>query len=126
MANSIIHNRKYLSVTVHATGNTTWTIAGNSSVSNVAIDDEVLTGASIKQIWAGSSSGNGAFWTIKRGANTVVVMDSTAWLDFAGNGNMINKDNSATLEIELNNAATDEAFIMIELQKHGVESNRTY
>jgi hypothetical protein len=119
MANSIIHNRKNLSVTVHATSNVTLTIAGNNSVSNVAIDDEVLTGAAIKQIWASSPSGNGAYWTVKRNANTIIVMDSTSWFDFAGNGNLLNKDSSATLVLELHNAAEDEGFIMVELQKEG-------
>lgn len=119
MATSIIHNRKNLSVTVHATSNATLTIAGNNSVSNVAIGDEVLTGAAIKQIWASSPSGNGAYWTVKRGANTVVVMDSTSWFDFAGNGNLLNKDSSATLVLELSNVGDDQGFIMIELQKEG-------
>lgn len=119
MASSILHNRKNLSVTIHATSNATFTIAGNNSVSNVAIGDEVLTGASIKQIWVGSSSSNGAYWQVKRNANTVVIMDSTSWFDFAGNGNMLNKDSSATLVLELHNAADDEGFIMVELQKEG-------
>lgn len=124
MASSILHNRKNLSVTVHATSNATFVIAGNNSVSNVATGDEVLTGAAIKQIWYGSPSGNGAFWTVKRGSNTIAIVDGTGWMDFAGNGNMINKDSSATLVLELNNAADDQGFIMVELQKEG--TNPTY
>ncbi len=122
MASSILHNRKNLSVTVHCTSNATFVIAGNTTVSNVAIGDEVLTGASIKQAWYSSSSGNTAYWTVKRGANTVLVLDSTGWMDFAGNGNLLNKDASANLVLQLVNAADDEGFLMIELQKEGTQA----
>jgi hypothetical protein len=122
----VVINRKYLSVTVHATANQTWTIAGNNSVSNVAMDDEVLSGASIKQIWAGSSSGNGAYWTVTRGANVVAVLDSTVWIDYAGNGNMLGKDSAEDLSVTLTNAADDAGYIMIELQKHGTRTPQNY
>lgn len=112
-------NRKYLSFTVHATANTgTITIAGNNSVSNVAISDEVLTGAYITQIWAGSDG----VWTISRGANTVAVLDSSGFYDFAGAGNPITLDSTATLSANLVGATTG-GFIMIELQKEGPQMN---
>lgn len=113
---SVVHNRKNLSFVVHATANLSLTIAGNSSVSNVAVTDEVLVGAAIKQVWWGSEAGAGT-WFVKRGSNTVGVYDSTGWHDYAGNGCMLNKDSSATLELEL--AGTANGFIMIELQKIG-------
>ena len=125
MANSIIHNRKNLSISLHADANTTWTIAGNSSVSDIATGDEVLTGASIKQVWFGSSSGNGMYWVVKRGSNTIGVYDSTGWKDYSGNGNMINKDSSGTLVVELNNTGNGSGYIMIELQKEGI-FDKTY
>lgn len=118
MAYRIQANRKNLSFTIHATANTgAITIAGNNSVSNVAMSDEVLTGAYITQIWASSPSGAGAFWTVKRGSNTVIVADSTSYLDFAGCGNPITLDSAATLSANLT-GATD-GFIVIECQKMG-------
>ncbi len=113
---SVVHNRKNLSFVVHATANLTLTIAGNNSVSNVAIGDEVLTGAAIKQVWFGSEAGAGT-WFVKRGSNTVGVYDSTGWHDYAGNGCMLNKDSAATLVLEL--SGTTNGSIMVELQKLG-------
>lgn len=110
-------NKKNVSVTVHDAANATYTIAGNTSVSNVAIDNEVLTGAAIKQVWYGSPSGNTAYWVVKRGANVVLVLEGTGYLDFAGTGAMLRKDSSATLVLELVNSAN--GFIQIELQKEG-------
>lgn len=111
---AILHNRKNLSVTVHAAANLTLTIAGNNSVSDVAIDDEVIVGAAIKQVWWGSTAGTGT-WIVKRGANVAGVYDSTGWHDYAGNGNMNNIDATGTLVLEL--VGTANGFIMVELQK---------
>lgn len=119
MTVSIVHNRRNLSVTILADANATLTIAGNSTVSNVAHASETLTGASIKQIWFGSPSGNSAYWKIERGSNTVAVVDSTGWIDFAGNGNLLTKDSTGTLVLTLVGSAN--GYIMIELQKEGVE-----
>jgi len=43
-------------------------------------------------------------------------------MDFAGNGNLLNKDASANLVLQLVNAADDEGFLMIELQKEGTQA----
>lgn len=115
MAYEIISNKKYLSFAVFANSNTTLTIAGNNSVSNVAIDDEVLTGASIKQVFFGSQ--NGSCWIVKRGANVVGVYESASWQDYAGNGVMNTKDKDATLVLELVGSAN--GYMIIEMQKHG-------
>lgn len=117
MSYSIVHNRQNLSVTIHATGNSTITIAGNSSTSNVATSNEILTGAVIKQVWWGSQPNEGACWIVKRGSNTVGVYDSTGWADYAGNGKALLKDQSATLVLEL--VGTSNGYIMIDLQKIG-------
>ena len=81
----ILNNKKGISACVlfvaNNEGSNTITIAGNNSVSDIAIDDEILTGAFIKQTWFGSSSGDGAVWSVQRGANTVGIFDSTAWMD---------------------------------------------
>lgn len=102
-------------VVVHATANTTWVVAGNNSVSNLALSNEELYGASIRQVWFGSPSGNAAYWTVKRGANTVLVLDSTAWLDFAGVGQSLTIDPSANLTVELTGSTS--GYIMLELSK---------
>lgn len=117
MAHRVIANRKNLSATLHFTANATVVIAGNSSVSDIAVDNEVLTGAYITQMWYGTPSGAVAYWEVKRGANTVAILDSTSYTDYAGNGNPIRLDNEATLVVTL--VGTDAGYLMVELQKEG-------
>jgi len=117
----MIANRKNLSATLHFTANATIIVSGNNSVSHLAIGDEVLTGASITQVWHGSQ----VQWTVKRGANTVGVFDSTSYVDFAGNGNAINLDSAATLVVSLD-SSTANGYLMIELQKIGPFVPDTY
>lgn len=115
----IIANRKNLSTTVHFVANGTIKIAGNNSVSEIALPGETITGATITQIWHGSN----AHWVVKRGANTVAVVDSTAYVDFAGCGNSLNLDPTQDLSVEL--VGTSNGYIMIELQKQGPMSPLT-
>lgn len=110
-------NKKYVSATVHNAANATYTIAGASGVSDIATGDEVLTGASIKQVWYGSPSGSTAYWVVKRGANVVMVLEGTGYLDFAGAGSLLKKDSTGTLVLELVGSAN--GFIQMELQKEG-------
>ena len=117
MPHRIIANRKNLSTTLHFVSNGTVVIAGNSTVSDIAIDNEVLTGAYITQVWYGSPSGSVSYWEIKRGANTVAILDSTSYTDFAGNGNAIKLDTAATLSANL--VGTTAGYLMIEVQKEG-------
>lgn len=114
---AVVLNRKNLSVTVHNVANATYIVAGNSSVSNIATSDEVLTGAHIKQVWYGSPSGSTGYWMVKRGSNTVLVLEGTGYLDFAGNGSMLKLDPAANLVFELVGSAN--GFIMVDLQKEG-------
>jgi hypothetical protein len=103
-------NRKNYSTVVHAAANTTW------QMSDFAVGTETVpTGVAITQVWFGSPSGNSAYWTVKRGANTVAVLDSTSYLDFAGNGCSLNLYPSANVTVTLI-GATD-GFIMLEVQK---------
>lgn len=111
MAN--IQNKTNGTVVVHATANLTLTIAGNNSVSNVAIGNEVLTGATIKQVWFGSPG----HWIIKRGSNTVGVYNNSGHVSYGASGTSINLDNAATLVVEL--VGTANGYIMVELQKLG-------
>lgn len=116
----ITSNRERSSAVLHFTANTADIVmVGNSSVSAIAKDNETVNGVYISQVICGSPSGNGAYWTIKRGANTVAVVDSTAAIDFAGAGMAISLWPAATLSVELTGA--EDGFLMIELQKVGSE-----
>lgn len=112
---AILQNKEH-SVILHATANSTWIIAGNNSVSNVALTDQVVNGGTIRQVWCGSPSGNSAFWTIKRGANTVAVLDGTTHMPFANFGAVLSQDAAANVVVELTGATA--GFIMIELSKN--------
>lgn len=116
---AVIINKKNLSAVVHLTANASLTIAGNSTVSNVAISDENLTGGTINQIWYGAA--NGSYWEIKRGSNTVFIAESTGYIDFAGNGILLNNDSAATLVANLNGSGP--GVLVIELQKLGTTSS---
>jgi len=115
---AIIINKKGLSSVVHVVANATLTIAGAAGVSDIALGDEVLTGATITQAWYGAS--NGAYWEVKRGANLVFVADSTGYMDFAGNGVTLNKDSTGTLVMTLTGAGT--GFLILELSKQPTTS----
>lgn len=126
MAFRILKNtREY--VQLHATGNSTLVVAGNSSVSNIALPTQVLTGATITQMNFGSPSGNGAYWSVLRGANVAFAPDSTAYLDLRGVGMPYTLDASADLTCNLIRAAAGEGFILIELhKKFNVPDDSTY
>lgn len=117
MSFTIAQNRKNTSAVIHVTASNTIIIAGNSSVSDIAIGNEVLTGCSITQVFCGSSSGNGAYWTVKRGANTVAVLDSTGYFDYAGAGMALTVDAGGTLVANLINGS--DGYLLIEIQKYG-------
>lgn len=131
MAARVINNKKNLSALLHfaanSTANTfTLTIAGNSSTSNVATDNEVLIGANITQAWFGSSSGEGGYWKVQRGANTVAVYDSTAWMDYAGNGQALTIDNTADIVatfVKPAGSTLSDAYLILEIQKVGVNNS---
>lgn len=116
MAYTITSNKKNASIVIHASANSgNVIVVGNSTVSNIASGNEIVTGAYISQIIAGSPSGNAAYWVIKRGANVVSVVDSSAMIDYAGSGMSLNVDAAANVVIEL--VGTTNGAIMIELQK---------
>ena len=112
---SIISNKLNHSVIVHTTVNTTFVIAGNNSVSNVAIGGEILSGAVIDKVWYSSQTANGAYWTVSRGANLVATFDGTGVINFEELGASINLYPTANLTVNLVNSTN--GFIMIELEK---------
>lgn len=110
-------NRKNTSAVIHLTANSTVNIAGNSTTSDIATDNEIITGATIVQVFSGCPSGANSYWTIKRGANTVLVLDSTGYYDFAGAGMAMNVDAGGTLVANLENST--DGYLLIEVQKIG-------
>ena len=109
---AIIINKKGLSAVIHLTANATINISGNSVTSDIALGNEIITGASIKQIWYGSNNGH---WAVGRGSNTAVILNNTGHMDFISHGITLNKDTGATLTANLN--STGVGFIIIEVSK---------
>lgn len=113
MAYSVISNKKNTSVVLHIVpANTTITLAGNSTTSNVAVSNEVLTGGYVAQAFWGTDG----HIKLKRGANLVAIYDSTGSKDYAGCGMPITVDQAGTLVIEFTSA---NSYLMLEVQKTG-------
>jgi hypothetical protein len=117
MAVTLTSNKKNTSLVIHVSsansGNVI--IAGNSSVSNVAVTNETLTGAYITQAYWGCD-GNGHV-QILRGATLVAVYDSTGYKDYAGCGMPLNVNQTANLTV--NFVGSSNAYVIIEMQKVG-------
>ena len=122
MPASIISNKKNLSTVLHFNSNATLVIAGNNSVSNVAIGTEVLSGASITQI-AWGCDGNGHI-QVFRGANLQLVVDSTSYIDFAGNG--MDLELWPTANLTVNFVGSANGYCVIELQKNVANTTSDY
>jgi hypothetical protein len=117
----IVSNRKNQSAVLHFTANATVIVAGNSSQSNIAMSDEVLTGASIVQAYWGTD-GSGHIH-IHRGANCVATYDSTGYKDYAGCGMALTLDATANIVVEMHGSNN---YLMIEVQKAGNFNNAPY
>lgn len=111
---TVVNNKKYETAIIHFVANGTVIVAGNSSVSNVASGDEVVTSGTIRRIWYGSPSGNAAHWTISRGGNLAFVVDGTGRIDF-DDGAVMTTDSAANVVATLVGATT--GFLMVELKK---------
>jgi hypothetical protein len=116
MAVTITSNKKGTSATIHVTNaNTTLNMVGNSSVSAIAIGNEVLTGAYITQVYFGHDGSGGA--AIYRGANLVAAFDTSSYFDYAGAGMALTVDQTANLGIRF--IGTNNAYCFLEVQKVG-------
>lgn len=121
MTISILKNASNGSVIVHASSNGSIVLTGNDSVSNIAAPGEYVIGSRIKQVWTGSSSGGTAYWVISKGntsANVIAgVYDSTAWIDYAGNGFALNiAEDGESLYFTINGTPAT-GYVMVELKK---------
>lgn len=117
MAVTITSNKKNTSLVVHVsaanTGNVV--VVGNSSQSNIATGNEVLTGAYITQAFWGSD-GAGSI-QILRGSTLVAVYDSTGYKDYAGSGMPLSVGQAANLVV--NFVGSSNAYVILEMQKTG-------
>jgi hypothetical protein len=120
---TITSNRKNASAVVHFDANASLVVSGNSSVANtIAISDEVLTGASIAQVFAGCD-GTG-YIRIARGGKTVAIYDSTGYYDYAGNGMSLNVNPTANVDVTFIGSAN--SYLMVEFQKIGTFNTAPY
>lgn len=115
MATTITVNRKNTSAVLHYNSSGNTIVAGNSSTSNIATGNEVITGATITQVYWGCD-GNGHI-QVKRAGNLVGVYDSTGYKDYAGCGMPLNVNPTANIEVSFVGSAN--AYLMIEVQKSG-------
>lgn len=109
----ITSNKKNASAVIHfIPANTTLTVAGNSTTSNVATSNEILTGGYVAQAFWGTDG----HIKLKRGANTIAIFDSTGYKDYAGCGMPITLDQDATIVVEFTSA---NSYLLLEVQKVG-------
>lgn len=115
MTTTITSNKRATSVTIHFNANASLVIAGNTAVSNIALQGEILTGAYICQAIAGCD-GTGHI-QVSRGGELVAVYDSTGQYDYAGTGMALTVKSDANLEVTFVDSSN--AYLMLELQKIG-------
>ncbi len=96
---------------LRATATSTFVIAGNNSVSNVAVGTEQVLGGSIKQIYFSS---NGS-WTVARGSNTVGVYHGTGFWNLGDGGLMLTEDDTANVVVTLSGSST--GVILLDIKK---------
>lgn len=116
MAYTITSNKKNTSLVIHiSAANVNLKVAGNNSVSNLAMSDEILNGAYITQAFWGND-GNSHI-QILRDTALVGVFDSSGYVDYAGAGMPMSVGQSANLIVNFVGSAN--AYCILELQKTG-------
>ena len=116
MTYTITSNKKNTSLVIHiSAANVNLKVAGNNSVSNLAMSDEILNGAYITQAFWGND-GNGHI-QILRDSTLVAVYDSSSYVDYAGAGMPMSVGQSANLIV--NFVGSSNAYCILELQKTG-------
>jgi hypothetical protein len=91
---AVISNQLKGKVVLHYVANSANVIiAGNSTVSNVALSTENIGGATVRKV-AWSSNGT---WTVARGANTLLILHGAGSIDFSAMGMGLNLDPAANI-----------------------------
>lgn len=98
---------------VHVVANSTFVVAGNNSVSNIATPTEIVYGASVSRVWFGTDPAG--TWKILRGANVVYVASGAGYHYF--DSSTLSVDSTANVVCQLSGSAN--GFMMIELHKEG-------
>lgn len=98
---------------IHVTANATIVVAGNNSVSNVAVGSEIVSSATVRKVWHGVADAN-TYWTVKRGANTLLVLNNSGHIDLT-TGGVLGIDAAANLVFEKTGSGT--GFICVEIKK---------
>lgn len=122
MTVTVTSNKKNTSAVLHFNANATVIVAGNSSQSNVAMSDEVLTGATIVQSFWGVD-GTGSI-QVKRDTTLIAVYDSTGFKDYAGSGMPLNVVPTGNINVTF--IGTSNAYLMLEVQKQGTFNTSPY
>lgn len=99
---------------VRLTANDTIVVAGNSSTSNVASTLETVESASIVGVYWASD----ATWTIKRGANTILVLPGYGQWDLREKGVSLSEFAAANV---VANTTTANASLVLILSKKGTQ-----
>lgn len=123
MAVTITNNRKNTSACIHvSSANANIVVAGNNSISTIAKEDEIITGASITQVFWGCDP-NG-YINIKRGGVLVATYDSTSYYDYAGTGMSLSVNKEQPIVVEF--MGSSNCYVFFEVQKHGQFNNDPY
>jgi hypothetical protein len=113
---TVVRNKSQL-VTLHFNANASIVVAGNSSVSNIALSTDNVQTASISKVWYGSQGGA---WIISRGNSTVNsvvgVFNNTDVADFSGGGELLDLNKDKDLYFTL--AGASNGYIMCQLKKN--------
>lgn len=72
---------------------------------------ETVTGLTINQVWFGLDTGH---WTVSRGANTMLISDTSAYFDFSGAGQSLTLDSAANVVV---NCTSANCTLIIDFQK---------
>lgn len=118
MSTSLVLKNSLNEATLWASTNTTFVIAGNGSVSNVAITNgdgatQNVASASIRKIIC-STNAAGAVWTVSRGANAVWVCGGNFTFDFQAHGMPLTQDATANVVVGIAGGA---GTILVDIAK---------
>lgn len=123
MAVTITSNKKNTSAVIHvSSANASIVVAGNNSVSAIATGNEVISGASITQVFWGCDPVGSI--NIKRNDILIATYDSTSYYDYAGSGMSLSIANTFPIVVEFVGSAN--CYVFFEVQKHGTFNNSPY
>jgi len=121
MAYTVYKNAQFGSFVFQSNATQTLVVAGNSSVSNVALPNEVVTGASVFAVTWGVA--NGGSWTVSRGANVILTLVGSGALSPQLCELVLDTQQSGNVTVTL---AGGTGNIIVGLRKYGNNFNQSY